>query len=207
MTTQAQPPLCRLPSPLYLSSLIAHKINRKASTPPPRSLYTLVPCAQRCARWRNLPGVVPVIPPSTQSHLTARARFVRHISQSTVVRHVELVAARGARAAPKAQHWGTIARVRCDTEQKVAQQARMDAVSPVRWAFGQRAPPHVACDDQVLLVVEVKQTEPVERTERRQVHTEPTGRASDRADAHERCGHVALSILERFDESGLVCEA
>ena len=42
--------------------------------PPPRSLYTLVPCAQRCARWRNLPGVVPVIPPPQHNHISQHVR-------------------------------------------------------------------------------------------------------------------------------------
>ena len=75
---------------------------------------------------------------------------LRDITQVMVVRHVELVAMRHARAAAEAQHRRSMDRVGTHAKEEVAQQATVDAVVPhdrARRQCSERAHPQRDVED------------------------------------------------------------
>ena len=84
-------------------------------------------------------------------------------------RTIAISAAQAKRAAPEAHHRRAVERVVAHAEEQVAQERAVDAVIPRSGRGRQRRLPHVACDLQVLLVVEVEVREAVGRVGRGEV--------------------------------------
>ena len=97
-------------------------------------------------------------------------------------------AAQAQRAAPEAYHCCAVERVVAHAEEQVAQERAVDAVIPRSGRGWQRRLPHVACDLQVLLVVEVEVREAVGRVGRSEVDRGVAGarRAAHPPDAPQK---------------------
>jgi hypothetical protein len=107
-------------------------------------------------------------------------------------------AAQAQRAAPEAYHCSPVERVVAHAEEQVAQERAVDAVIPRsgRGRGWQRRPSHVACDLQVLLVVEVEVREPVGRVGRGEVDRGVVGarRAAHPPDAPQKPWKAARKV-------------
>ncbi len=98
-------------------------------------------------------------------------------------------AAQAQRAAPEAYHCCAVERVVAYAEEQVAQERAVDAVIPRSGRGWQRRLPHVACDLQVLLVVEVEVREAVGRIGRSEVDRGVAGHgAPPTLPTHRRSG-------------------